>query len=201
MSTRRRLLAGTIVAASMMVAWYLRETNDPQDGAARPSATAPLSFPPDGRPVVPDLTGRLLDDSAFRLADWRGSVVVVNFWASWCPPCNDEAADLQAVAAATGTLGVRVLGVNVNDDRDAAERFVATYGVTYPNLFDPTGEIPLVFPAISPRTLPNTVIVDRTGKVALVARRKIGRDELESAVRTVAAEPAAATTGGGRTGR
>ncbi|GAA2633099.1 hypothetical protein GCM10010399_76900 [Dactylosporangium fulvum] len=178
----------------MVAAWYLQHTaaaTGPEDSAARPAATAILQFPPASRQAAPALTGHLLDTSAFRLAEWRGSVVVVNFWASWCAPCGDEAPDLQAVVDATAGLSVRLLGVNVNDDRDAAKKFVDVYHLTYPSLFDPAGEIPLIFPAISPRTLPNTVVLDRAGNVAAVARRKVTRTELEAAVRALAVEPVA----------
>ncbi|MFG2041027.1 TlpA family protein disulfide reductase [Dactylosporangium sp. NPDC048998] len=194
MSTRRRVAACTIVAASLLAAWYVRHTaaaNGPEDSAARPSATAVIQFSPADRQAAPALTGQLLDTSAFRLADWRGSVVVVNFWASWCPPCGDEAPDLQAVADATAGLGVRLLGVDVNDDRDAARKFVDSYHLSYPSLFDPSGEIPLIFPAISPRTLPNTVVLDQDGRVAAVARRKVTRTELEATVRSLTVEPVA----------
>ncbi|MER7003652.1 TlpA disulfide reductase family protein [Dactylosporangium sp. NPDC000555] len=178
----------------MVAAWYLQQTaatNGPHDGEARPSATAIFQFPPASRQAAPALTGHLLDNSAFRLAEWRGSVVVVNFWASSCAPCGDEAPDLQAVADATASLGVRMLGVNVLDDRGKARKFVDFYHLTYPSLFDPAGEIPLIFPAISPRTIPNTVILDQAGNVAAVARRKVTRTELEAAVRAVAAAPVA----------
>nr|BFE66193.1 hypothetical protein GCM10020063_107190 [Dactylosporangium thailandense] len=178
----------------MVAAWYLQETdaaNGPEDGKARPSATAMLQFPPASRQAAPALTGHLLDNSAFRLADWRGSVVVVNFWASWCAPCGDEAPDLQAVADATADLGVHLLGVTVNNDRDDARKFVKSYHLTYPSLFDPAGEIPLIFPAISPRTLPNTVVLDQAGKIAAVARGKVTRTELEATVRALAVASAA----------
>ncbi|MEV6930230.1 TlpA disulfide reductase family protein [Dactylosporangium sp. NPDC051485] len=192
MSTRRRVAACTIVAVSMAAAWYLQQTNATngrEDGAARPSATAILQFPLASRQAAPALTGHLLDNSAFRLAEWRGSVVVVNFWASWCAPCGDEAPDLQAVADATAGLGVHLLGVNVNDDHDSARKFVDSYHLTYPSLFDPAGEIPLIFPAISARTLPNTVVLDQAGNVAAVARSKVTRNELEATVRALAVAP------------
>lgn len=177
-----------------MAAWYLQHAgaaNGPEDNAARPSATAILQIPSASRQAAPALTGHLLDTSPFRLAEWRGSVVVVNFWASWCAPCGEEAPDLQAVAVATADLGVRLLGVNVHDDRDAARKFIGFYHLTYPSLFDPAGETPLNFPAISPHTLPNTVVLDRAGNVAAVARRKVTRTELETTVRALTMEPAA----------
>ena len=192
MSTPRRAAACAILACTLAAAWYMHRTAadaGPTGHVTGVSTGTIVQFPPASRPAAPPLTGRLLDGNEFRLANWRGSVVVVNFWASWCAPCGDEAPDLQAVAVATANLGVHLLGVNVNDERDEAKAFVGFYHLTYPTLFDATGTIPLTFPAISPRTIPNTVVLDRAGKVAAVSRRKITRTDLEATVRALVAEP------------
>lgn len=83
------------------------------------------------------LSGTTLTGVAFDLADTRGKPTVVNFFASWCPPCNAEAPDLVAFAAAHPE--VSVVGVAVNDQRADTEAFVAKYGLTYPVVFDPEG--------------------------------------------------------------
>ena len=69
--------------------------------------------------------------------DLKGSLLVVNFWASWCVSCPQEAADLERMSQEYGPRGVRFIGVTNRDGIDAARAFVARYGVTYPNVHDP----------------------------------------------------------------
>jgi len=83
------------------------------------------------------LSGTTLTGESFDLATTRGRPVVVNFFASWCPPCNAEATDLVAFAAAHPE--VSFVGVAVNDERADTEAFVKKYGLTYPVVFDPDG--------------------------------------------------------------
>jgi thiol-disulfide isomerase/thioredoxin len=193
-SASRIIAVTTILAATVAVGWYTYprnlHTNQP---SAEVTPDASVRFSADNRPVAPPLIGELLDNTAFRLADWRGSVVVVNFWASWCPPCNDEAPQLQDFVAATSDLNVHLLGVNLHDDRSEAKAFVARYGLTYPSLFDPGGKTLPNFPAISPMTLPNTAVLDGNGRVAVAFRRKVNALELESTVRTLLGEPETGT--------
>lgn len=83
------------------------------------------------------LTGTTLTGETFDLASTRGRPTVVNFFASWCPPCNSEAPDLVAFAAAHPEASF--VGVAVNDERADTEAFVGKYGVVYPVVYDPEG--------------------------------------------------------------
>jgi thiol-disulfide isomerase/thioredoxin len=84
-----------------------------------------------------ELSGTTLTGESFDLASTRGRPTVVNFFASWCPPCNEEAPDLVAFAADHPEASV--VGVAVNDERADTEAFVEKYGVTYTVVYDPQG--------------------------------------------------------------
>ena len=129
--------SGTLVAA-----------DQPAVGAAVPHAA-----------VV--LRGELLDGSgAWSSAAARGSVLVVNFWASWCPPCRAEQPGLNRVATAYQGRGVRFLGVNVNDGRTAARAYARELKIPYPSLYDRSARLAPPFGIFG---LPTTLIIDRDG--------------------------------------
>ena len=156
--------------------------------AAMPATSGTIQvFQPADRKPSPDLVGDLLDGSgAFKLADHVGEVVVINFWGSWCAPCVAEADDLEATYLATKGSKVTFIGINVRDERDAAKNFVLGRA-TYPSLFDPASKLALGF-AVAPTTIPTTIIVDRAGRVAAIARAAVQRDEFEPVVVKLAAE-------------
>jgi DsbE subfamily thiol:disulfide oxidoreductase len=115
------------------------------------------------RRQVVDLEGRLLtDDRPWSSAAARGSVLVVNYWASWCAPCRAEQPDLTRVAHRYAARGVAFLGINVSDDRDSARAYMRELGVPYPSLFDPKAE---TAPKLGVVGLPTTFILDRDGVV------------------------------------
>jgi cytochrome c biogenesis protein CcmG/thiol:disulfide interchange protein DsbE len=96
------------------------------------------------------------------LSSLRGNVVVVNFWASWCGPCREEAPDLEATSRAYRSRGVRFLGVDERDDEAAALAFVREFDITYPSVFDPSGALADDYALLG---LPTTVVVDRNGQI------------------------------------
>lgn len=139
------------------------------------------------RHAIHGLSGRTLEGRTVDVDDWAGDVVVVNFWASWCPPCRSESASLQAVADATRSLGVRFLGIDSKDDSGNAKAFLRTHQVTYPSLFDQPGRLGLLFsPTAS--TLPTTIILDRHHREAARISGEARYTQLLSLVRKVAAE-------------
>ncbi|HET6816582.1 MAG TPA: TlpA disulfide reductase family protein [Mycobacteriales bacterium] len=122
---------------------------------------------PGHRPRPDAVSGKLLDGTPFDLASWRGHVVVVNFWGSWCAPCRDEAAALEQVYRDDRGKGVEFLGIDTrNDNIPSAESFLRNHHVTYPSLFDPSNVLALRFPGVPPSAIPTTLILDRQGRIA-----------------------------------
>jgi peroxiredoxin len=119
------------------------------------------------RPMAPDFTGTTLTGSRLSFASYRGKVVVLNFWGSWCVPCREEASTLAAAAALYRSSGVDFLGVDVRDTTASADAFTRSFGVTYPSVSDQSSAITLDFTAVVPvAATPTTLVIDRTGHIA-----------------------------------
>lgn len=113
--------------------------------------------------TAPDFTLTTFDGRTVRLSDLRGQPVVINFWASWCPPCRAEAPALESVAQIESAAGRTVfLGINVRDQPDNARRFLADFSITYPNGPDP-GIVEASYQGVG---IPFTVFVAADGAVA-----------------------------------
>ncbi len=130
-----------------------------------------VTYVPGHRPTAPDLSGDVLGGGHLTLSTYTGSVVVVNVWASWCPPCRKEAPELAAAASALRNDGVNFVGINIREnDPSVPLAFQRTHGISYPSLADPDATLLLAFRRIGlvPSSLPSTIVIDRTGKIAAV---------------------------------
>lgn len=143
----------------------------------------------DRRPV-PTLTGTTLDGEPLDVSAFTGQVVVLNFWASWCPPCRAEAATLNEVATRTKDQGVQFVGINVKDELEPAQAFERKQQVTYPSLFDQPGRLLLRFRRAIPQTPPTTLIIDRQGRIAAFFAGAVRLSDLLGPVEQIAAERA-----------
>ena len=143
---------------------------------------------PGDRSRVGDVNGALLDGTHFDLASWRGHVVVVNFWGSWCSPCRDEAPALEQVFRDNRARGVEFLGVDVREDRATARAFVQSKHIGYPSLFDPSDILALRFPGLPPNATPTTLIIDRQGRIAARHSGEIRYTQLRDVVARALAE-------------
>lgn len=115
-----------------------------------------------------------------RLADLSGQVVVLDFWASWCKPCEEQAAIMEQLAREFAGQDVYVLGVATSDSREDARAFLASHDVSYPSAFDDGNS---VAQAYGVTVLPTVAVVDRTGKVVELQARMVGKRELSELVR------------------
>lgn len=143
---------------------------------------------PGGRQQPGKISGRTLQGEPLSLQAYRGRVVVLNVWASWCGPCRKEAPLLQRAARDLEDENVVFVGVNTRDSRPAQGlAFQRRYDLPYPSLFDPSGRTLLAFRgAVNPGAIPSTVILDETGKVAATVSGEVrGRRTLVDLIHDV----------------
>ena len=136
----------------------------------------------DYRQGEPSLRGRpekdfalTLDGKPARLSDLKGKVVVLNFWATWCPPCVEEAPSLNALQHRIAPLGGTVLGVSLDEDQTAYENFLRSYEIAFPNFRDPSKKIALDY---GTTMYPESYIINREGRLD---RKIIGPQDWTSA--------------------
>lgn len=158
--TRRRLVLAAALLAGVLATLALLTVNVAGPG---PAVDAPVV----GRPA-PAFDLETLDGRRLSLADLRGSPVVLNFWASWCIPCREEAPLLTAAAREYAAKGLRVVGVVYQDSADTARDFMERYGQTYPGLLDPDGRTAIDYGVFG---IPETFFIDRDG---IVRSRQVG---------------------------
>lgn len=133
--------------------------------------------PPPPRPA-PDFALPARDGGEVRLADLRGQVVMINFWATWCGPCRQEMPLLEQIHAKYEALGFTLLGVNVEPDSGAATAWLEKVPVTFPILFDTKNAVAEQFGVMG---MPSSVFVDRDGRVRYVHRGYQPGDEAQYA--------------------
>ncbi|MQY13442.1 Thiol-disulfide oxidoreductase ResA [Streptomyces sp. RB5] len=143
------------------------------------------------RVAAPDLEGETTDGKRLSLGDYKGKVVVLNVWGSWCAPCRKEAPHLEKVAQDVEDKDVQFVGINTRDlDVANAQAFERTFKIDYPSLYDPSGKLVLRFPkgSLSPQAIPSTLIIDRDGRIAVRAIKALNAVELHEALDPIIAE-------------
>ncbi len=169
--TKRRLvvlgaamLAAVALVAVLVAGWAGSGQRDVTEVDGNASA---VLYTAGHQPLAPDFTATTLTGSTLNFASYRGKVVVLNFWGSWCGPCRVEAPTLAVAAEQYRKAGVDFLGVDVRDTTASAEAFTRNFGVTYPSVSDAGSVITLDFTAVVPIAgTPTTLVIDRTGHIA-----------------------------------
>ncbi len=111
---------------------------------------------------APDFTLGSNSGYNLRLSEFRGEVVMINFWASWCGPCRQEMPLLDELYAQYQPLGFTILGVNVEEDSGKAEALLNEIPVSFPVLFDTQSKVSKLYDVVA---MPSTILVDRDGHI------------------------------------
>ena len=139
----------------------------PEAAAGQVHAVQPnvILIPESRRKPIPAIAGETLDGSSLDLASARGSVLVLNFWGSWCGPCRSEQPGLQLAATQLAGKGVRFVGVDVRDQRAAALAYEREFKTFYPSLYDPSAALTARLRDQAPSFQPATLVIDEQGRV------------------------------------
>jgi peroxiredoxin len=121
------------------------------------------------------------------LAQYKGNVVMINFWASWCGPCRQEMPLLESIYKKYNKMGFTMIGVNVEPDSNAANDWLKATPVSFPILYDRDSKVSKLYDVAG---MPSTVIIDRTGKLRVLHRGYKPGDENEylDSIRTLIRE-------------
>lgn len=139
------------------------------------SGEAPFTTVP-GRPAAPSFKLLNMDGQEVSLEKLRGQVVLINFWATWCPPCRREMPSLQRLWQKLEKSGLKIVAVNVGEDADTVLSFMGTLddSPTFPVVFDKDSAVLRAWPV---RGLPTTFLIDKKGRIVY---RAIGGREFDS---------------------
>lgn len=163
--------AAVILVVGALIWWFEFRGDDAVTTAA--DGTGIVALPDEQNPTgraaaaepgraAPNFRLATLDGTQVELTDYRGKWVLLNFWASWCPPCRSETPDIQALSTRAGNEMV-VLGVNLQESRAAAADFAEKYGLTYPIVLDRSGEVSIAYRVGN--NIPATLLVRPDGVI------------------------------------
>ena len=141
-------------------------------------------------PAAPRVTGKTLSGAALSLSQFRGHVLVMNFWGSWCTSCRAEAPALAALSHRFSPAGVRFLGVDILDNPASAEAYDRSFNISYPSLNDPGDLIALAFRnTVPPSGVPTTLVISRSGRISARVIGPISYAGLHGLISKAMAEP------------
>jgi thiol-disulfide isomerase/thioredoxin len=141
------------------------------------------------RKVAGPATGTILGGGDWTLKSLKGQVVVLNYWATWCAPCRIETPNLQRVYITWKPKGVAFVGIDVKEaNRSPVQAFVKDNAVTYPIVFDEGAKTALQIGHLPLQGLPNTVVIDKHGRVAAVYVGNVLPADLEPVLASLTAE-------------
>jgi peroxiredoxin len=151
-----------LLSALRQILLLLALTSTCNSMAADDQVLHPLAEPR----MAPAFRLKDIDGKTHALSDYKGKVIVLNFWATWCPPCRFEMPSMERAQSLTAEDDIVFLGINVGEDEDTIFTFTADYPVTFPLLMDLNSEIIDKYPVVG---LPTTYVIDPQGRMVYQA--------------------------------
>lgn len=162
-----------IIAGVAALFWMGQQTVNPQPTEAESAAAQSQGQ------TAPDFTLTSLNGEPVSLSDYAGQVILVNLWATWCPPCKAEMPAINAFYEEYKGDGFVVLAVNSQEDVAIVQQFITEQGFSFPVVLDSRGEVMNQYQV---RGLPTTFIIDRSGEIQYMHSGAITYDQLEKVV-------------------
>ncbi len=180
---RHLFLFAVIFLSSQLTACFDKNGNN-GEVAHKPLPSTRLLKTLDKPFPAPDTVLMDMDDKPHKLSDYRGKPVIVNFWATWCPPCRAELPSMNRAWAKLKDDGVQMLAVNMAESEDTIFPFTGDYPIDFPILLDSNGEYAINWHV---KGLPTTYIVDPDGQVVYqaVGGREWDNEEILDVVRSL----------------
>lgn len=173
---RRGIIISIVLALILIVAVWVFTAQDTQSTPVVAEANRP----------APDFDLPSLDGESIRLSDYRGHVVLLNFWGTWCDPCRRETPEIQAAYEQLADQGVMIIGINLTVDELAQGRteediqeFASSYGITYPIGLDRDGAVARSY-GIFP--IPTSLFIDPEGNIRYMRFSEVTTDDIVSLV-------------------
>ncbi len=173
------------VMAVLLLLFGKKDSVSSQTAASDSSPSSPSSIPSEVNYAAPELSLQNINGNTEALTDYRDKVVLVNNWATWCPPCKAEIPTLEAYYKAHSAEGFVIIGIEAGEPQSEVLQFVQTSVITYPIWVDLNNASLRAFGSAG---LPNSFVIDRSGTVRLAWVGEINREMLEKYVTPLIAE-------------
>jgi peroxiredoxin len=161
------LIGVGLIVLGFVAVWVLTGRSLPSENSVVPSI---VNFP------APEIILNDLKGKQINIADYRQQIVLINNWATWCPPCKTEMPTLVKYFNAHSNQGFMLIGIDAGDPSEDVVKFVSDYGLTFPILLDPNNKSLISFHNDS---LPSSYVIDHKGNVVLAWTGPINRAMLE----------------------
>jgi len=183
---KRRTVVTTAAAVSVLLVVAVVVTVFTHGNSSSASDNM-VAYPAGQRPAAPEFTATSLTGAPINFASYRGKIVVLNVWGSWCPPCRGESQTLKYLDKQYGPQGVAFLGDDIQDTPTNALFFLHSEGITYPSVNDANGAVEQRLAIAVPIDgTPTTLVIDKTGHIAGMIEGPVSYFDLTSLLRDAA---------------